>query len=111
MNYSVYPTPDFKKFVKKLSKKYPLLKSDLQELTSLLKEKPDSGINLGHGIHKIRMAITSKGKGKSGGARVITYLVTEDNEVYLVYIYDKSQLDNISKEQIIELLKKAGLIK
>lgn len=57
------------------------------------------------------MAITSKGKGKSGGARVITYLVTEDNEVYLVYIYDKGQLENITKEQIIELLKKARLIK
>jgi len=111
MNYSVYTTPDFKKFVKRLSKKYPSLKSDLQDLILVLKEKPDSGINLGQGIHKIRMAITSKGKGKSGGARVITYLVTEDNEVYLVYIYDKSQLENISKEQIIELLKKAGLIK
>lgn len=111
MNYSVYPTPDFKKFFKKLAKKYPSLKADLQELTKILKEQPDSGINLGHGIHKIRMAITSKGKGKSGGARVITYLVTEDNEIYLVYIYDKSQLENITKEQIIELLKKAGLIK
>lgn len=111
MNYSVYPTPDFKKFVKRLSKKYPSLKSDLQDLILVLNEKPDSGISLGQGIHKIRIAITSKGKGKSGGARVITYLVTEDNEVYLVYIYDKSQLENISKEQIIELLKKAGLIK
>ncbi|TCO07754.1 type II toxin-antitoxin system RelE/ParE family toxin [Natronoflexus pectinivorans] len=111
MSYSVYPTPDFKKFFKKLAKKYPSLKADLQELTKILKEQPNSGINLGHGIHKIRMAITSKGKGKSGGARVITYLVTEDNEVYLVYIYDKGQLENITKEQIIELLKKAGLIK
>jgi mRNA-degrading endonuclease RelE of RelBE toxin-antitoxin system len=111
MNYSVYPTPDFKKFIKKLSKKHPSLKSDLQDLILVLKEKPDSGINLGQGIHKIRMAITSKGKGKSGGARIITYLVTQDNEVYLVYIYDKSQLENITKEQIIELLKKAGLIK
>ncbi len=110
MSYSVFPTPDFKKFFKKLSKKYPSLKADLQGLVQILKEQPDSGIN-GHGIHKIRMAVTSKGKGKSGGARVITYLVTEDNEVYLVYIYDKSQLENITKEQIIELLKKAGLIK
>ena len=56
------------------------------------------------------MAISSKGKEKSGGARVITYLVTEDNEIYLTYIYDKSQLENITKEQIIELLKKAGLL-
>lgn len=76
-----------------------------------MREQPDSGINIDHGIHKIRMAISFKGKGKSGGARVITYLVTEDNEIYLVYIYDKSQLENIGKEQIIELLKNAGLIK
>ncbi len=110
MSYSVYPTPDFKIFFKKLAKKHPSLKADLQLLTKILKEQPDSGINLGHGIHKIRMAITSKGKGKSGGARVITYFVTEDNEVFLVYIYDKSQLENISKEQIIELLKKVGLL-
>lgn len=111
MSYSIYPTPDFKKFFKKLAKKHPSLKADLQELTKILKEQPDSGINIGHGIHKIRMAVTSKGKGKSGGARVITYLVTEDNEVYLVYIYDKSQLENITKEQIMEQLTKAGLIK
>jgi hypothetical protein len=111
MSYSVYPTPDFKKIFKKLAKKHPSLKADLQELTKILKEKPDSGINLGLGIHKVRMTITSKGKGKSSGARIITYLVTEDNEIYLVYIYDKSQLENITKEQIIELLKKAELIK
>lgn len=111
MSYSVYPTPDFKKFFKKLAKKYPSLKADLQELTKTLKEQPDSGIHLGHGIHKIRMAITSKDKGKLGGARIITYLVTEDNEVYLVFIYDKSQLENISKDQILELLKNTGLIK
>ena len=53
------------------------------------------------------MAISSKGKGKAGGARVITYFVTEDKDVYLVYIYDKGQLENITKEQIVELLKKA----
>ena len=46
----------------------------------------------------------------AGGARVVTYLVNEDNEVYLTYIYDKSQLENINKEQILELLKNAGLI-
>ncbi len=110
MSYSVYPTPDFKKFLKKLTKKYPSLKADLQGLIDTLKEKPDSGLHLGHGIYKIRLAITSKRKGKSGGARVITFLVTQDQEVYLVYIYDKSQLDNITKEQILDLLKKVGLI-
>lgn len=110
MSYSVYTTPDFKKFFKKLAKKHPSLKSDLQELIKILEEQPDYGIDLGHGIHKIRMAITSKGKGKSSGARVIIYLVTEDKEVYLVHIYDKNQLENITREHIIILLKKAGLI-
>ena len=110
MSYNVYPTPDFKKYFKKLSKKHHSLKADLQGIIKTLKEQPDSGIHLGHGIHKIRMAITSKGKGKTGGARVITYFVTKDNEVYLVYIYDKGQLENITKEQIIELLKKANLL-
>ena len=110
MSYSVYPTPDFKKFFKKLYRKYPSLKADLQELIDTLIEKPDIGVNLGHGVYKIRLAISSKGKGKSGGARVITYLVTEDNEVYLVFIYDKSQLENITNEQVHEMLKKANLI-
>ncbi len=110
MSYNVYPTPDFKKLFKKLSKKYPSLKEDLRELVQILKEAPDSGIHIGQGIHKLRMAIGSKGKGKSAGARVITYLVTGDNEVYLVYIYNKSQLENITKEQIFELLKRANLV-
>lgn len=110
MNCNVYITPDFKKFFKKLHKKYPTLKSDLQGVVKILKDKPDFGIHLGYGIYKIRLAITSKGKGKSGGARVITYFITDENEVFLVYIYDKSQLENITKEQILELLKKAGLL-
>jgi hypothetical protein len=55
------------------------------------------------------LSIGSKGKGKSGGARIITYVVTENNEVYLVFIYDKSQLDNISKQQVSVLVKRAGL--
>ncbi|NQZ75663.1 MAG: type II toxin-antitoxin system RelE/ParE family toxin [Ekhidna sp.] len=110
MSYKVIPTPDFKKLFKKLAKKYPSLKADLQQLIDTLTEEPNTGTDLGHGIHKIRMAISSKGKGKSGGARVITFLVTNDLEVYLVHIYDKSQLENLTKDQIIELLKKAGLI-
>ena len=75
----------------------------------MLVESPDKGTNLGHNLYKIRMAITSKGKGKSGGARVITFLVTEEKEIYLHHIYDKAQLENLTKDQILVLLKKAGL--
>jgi mRNA-degrading endonuclease RelE of RelBE toxin-antitoxin system len=110
MSYNVIPTPDFKKLFKKLSKKYPSLKADLQEVADTLSVNPSHGISLGHNIYKIRMTIASKGKGKSGGARVITFLVTDNQEVYLIHIFDKSQLDNLTKEQILKMLKKAGLI-
>lgn len=109
MSFNVIPTPDFKKHFKRLYKKYPSLKSDLQKLISILEEKPASGTPLGHNLYKIRLAISSKGKGKSGGARVITFLVTDEQEVYLIHIYDKSQLETLTKEQITELLKKADL--
>jgi hypothetical protein len=56
------------------------------------------------------MAISSKGKGKSAGARAVTFIVTEDKEVYLIHIYDKSQLENITKQQVAELLKNAQLL-
>ncbi len=110
MSYKVYPTPEFKKLFKKLLNKYPSLKSDLQLLVEKLSENPETGIHLGYGIYKIRLAIGSKGKGKSGGARVIYFIVFKDKEVYLVYIYDKGQLENIGKEQIFKRLRQAGLI-
>jgi hypothetical protein len=110
MGYKVYPTPTFTQSFKKLHKKYPTLKTDLQKLVALLSDQPETGIHLGHGVFKIRLAISAKTKGKSGGARVNTYMITEDKEVYLVFIYDKSQLENISKEQILDMLKRAGLL-
>lgn len=109
MNYSIHTTPVFKKLFKKLWKKHPLLKSDLQKLIGLLKEKPDLGIHIGHGIHKIRWASSSKGQGKLGGLRVVTYLINEKKEVYLVHIYDKGQIVNMTKKQILEILIQSGL--
>ena len=109
MNFKIYPTQEFKKQFKRLYKKYPSLKGDLNKLIQTLRKKPDSGISLGFNLYKIRLAISSKGRGKSGGARIITYLITEHKEIYLVYIYDKSQLENITKEQLATLLKNAGL--
>jgi mRNA-degrading endonuclease RelE of RelBE toxin-antitoxin system len=68
MNYNVIPTPDFKKFFKKLFKKYPSIKNDLAELIEKLEEDYNIGIALGSNLYKIRLAIESKNKGKSGGA-------------------------------------------
>lgn len=108
MSYEVFPTENFKKEAKKLIKKYPSLKNELLELTKILSENPTSGIKLTNDIYKIRISIKSKGKGKSGGARVITYVVTEKMEVYLLVIYDKSDFDSINLDmlrKIIDLLR------
>lgn len=75
----------------------------------ILNDKPGFGIHLGHNVFKIQLAISSKGKGKSGVARIITYLDNDAKELYLVFIYEKNQLDNFTIEQLLELLKKAGL--
>lgn len=108
--YEVIPTKEFKKFFKKLFKKYPSLNNDLLEVIGIIEDNPQNGIQLGNNVYKIRMAISSKNKGKSAGARIISYVVTEDEEVYLVHIYDKSEISNVPKKDILQLLKNADLI-
>src|SRR5690554_2343949 len=71
MSYSIYVTQTFKKEFKKLAKKHPSLKSDLENLSNELLSKPTAGVNLGKDFYKVRMAISSKGKGKSAGAEYI----------------------------------------
>lgn len=109
MNYKVDTVPNFEKEAKKLIKQYKSLKSELIALVEQLENNPAQGAPLGNNIYKIRLAITSKGKGKSGGARVITCVKVFHETVYLVSIYDKNQLQNLSKEQINEILQKVGL--
>jgi len=105
MVYSVIPTEKFKKEAKRLIKKYPSLKNELVELETILTTEPKSGIDLGYNTYKIRLAIKSKGKGKKGGGRVITYLVTKQKEIYLLIIYDKSEFDTIDDRTIKSIIK------
>lgn len=83
--------------------------SDLRVLQEELKENPFRGISLGGGVRKIRMAIGSKGKGRSGGARVLTLnvLVSDDADVTLLTIYDKEETDNVSDNYIKWLVSEA----
>ncbi len=69
-----------------------------------LKNQPEKGIALGNGFFKIRLAIASKGKGKSGGARVITYVFVDETTVVVSSIYDKSEKENIDDKELIRLL-------
>ena len=101
MNFSVIPSDKFKKDAKRLIKKFHSLKHELAELNATLAAHPDCGIPLGNDTYKIRIAIKSKNKGKSGGARIITYLVTEDKEIYLLTIYDKSEF-NVVDDNILQ---------
>jgi mRNA-degrading endonuclease RelE of RelBE toxin-antitoxin system len=104
MSYSIIPTDKFKKEAKRLVKKYPSLKVELNELNNLLCKHPQEGTSLGDDTYKIRIAIKSKGKGKSGGARIITYVVTKDQEVYLLTIYDKSEIDTIDDKALKKII-------
>ncbi len=87
-------------------KKYPSLKTDIAALGKQLQLNPQTGIPLGNDCYKIRVAITSKGKGKSGGARVITYVQIIKQQVLLLAIYDKSEAENISDKEMQGRLKK-----
>ena len=112
MKYKLRVLFTFAKEAKRLGKRYPSLKEDVNELGREILVNPRLGTDLGGGLRKIRMAITSKGKGKSGGARVITYTVivqVDEAEINLLTIYDKAERDSISKEELKELLQKNGL--
>lgn len=107
MNVFITHTSEFARQIKRLYKKYPSFKSDFNDLLDELTNNPFAGHDLGNGIRKVRMAIRSKGKGKSGGARVITYIVDEKAEtitVNLLTIYDKSEIDSVSDSFIRSLI-------
>jgi mRNA-degrading endonuclease RelE of RelBE toxin-antitoxin system len=105
MSYNVKSISIFEKQAKRLIKKYPSLKREILELAQSLKTVPSQGVSIGHSCYKIRLSVSSKGKGKSGGARVITNVVVTENTVYLIAIYDKSERETLSEKELAELLK------
>lgn len=113
MSVKIHTISEFDRKAKALAKKYNSFRNDLDDFIKSLKKQPQQGTSLGHGAYKVRMAIASKGKGKSGGARVITYHIEEGKgnenfDLTLLTIYDKSEIDNISDaylRQIISMVK------
>lgn len=105
MSYNVLAIPPFDRQLKRLAKKYPSLKNEFAELLESLEKDPEQGTHLGNNCYKIRIAIASKGKGKSGGARVITNFVVAEETVFLLSIYDKSEKENLTDKELDELLK------
>lgn len=112
MNYDIIVKPTFQREAKRLAKHYSSFKNDYASLLDELERNPQLGTDLGSGLRKIRLRITSKGKGKSGGARVITYTVIvseQEATLNLLYIYDKAERSSISEKEISQLLRQNDL--
>ena len=103
MNYKVLTIPPFEREASKLFQKYPSLKIDLDELIESPEKNPKQADPLGNNFYKIRFAIKSKGKGKSGGARVITFVLVVQYRVFLSAIYDKSDQETITDKELKKL--------
>jgi mRNA-degrading endonuclease RelE of RelBE toxin-antitoxin system len=114
MSCKIVVIDDFKRDAKKLVKKYVSLKTELAELQAQLLKKPRMGTLIYENTYKIRVAVKSKGKGKSGGLRVISHVVeveirveentTQNFTVFLLAIYDKSETENITDKDLKNLI-------
>ena len=112
MNVKIVASRNFRKEAKKLLKKYVSLKKEFADLNKKLQNNPYLGASIGKKCFKIRLAVKSKGKGKSGGLRVITYVVlkvqkvnSQLRKVNLISVYDKSEFETISDKDLIRLIK------
>ena len=113
MNCKIVTTPDFAHELKQLAKRYPSMKDDYKQFLNDLRQSPFMGKELGKHLHIVRFPISSKGKGKSGGARVIPHVilvVSDSANITLVTIYDKSDKANITDKELRLLMKKNGLL-
>lgn len=109
MSYKIVPTHNFYRELKRMAKKHHSIKSDVGELCKQLEENPIMGDVVIEHCYKIRMAIKSKNKGKSSGARVITYVYVNQATVFLLSIYAKGVQDDIGNHELKELIKAIGL--
>jgi len=110
MSYKVVIASEFAKEAKRIAKKHIGIKADIAKLIADLAINPTMGTELGHNFYKIRMPISGTNKGKSGGARVITYAILNKETVVLAEIYLKSEHASADVSIIIQRLKDQGLI-
>ena len=112
MNCKILVSSVFERSAKKLTKRYPSFRDDFVDFISGLKDEPFVGADLGHGLRKVRIAVSSKGKGKRGGVRIITFLIDkcgDDVTIELLDIYDKSEVSTLTDTEIKRLLKRCGI--
>jgi mRNA-degrading endonuclease RelE of RelBE toxin-antitoxin system len=105
MTYKLAFTKSFGRELKKLKKKYPSILADLDKMGVELLETPSLGDPVYKNCYKIRIPISSMNKGKSGSARVITYVLSTKSTIFLVAIFTKAERSSISEKEINELIK------
>jgi len=110
MNLKIISLDSFGNDVKRLYKKYKQIPKDLKALQRTLEKDPRSGIALGNSCYKIRLENSSVPTGKSGGFRIVYYYIDKENHLYLMVMYSKTELENISDEKILEILKSHDLV-
>lgn len=109
MSYNVIVTSKFTRQIKQLAKKYKRIKEDFTGCVEQLTANPFAGTELGRGFYKLRLKSSDKSRGKSGGFRVIYYVITGDEELYLLTIYSKSEIESIRMDQIQKIVDDLNL--
>lgn len=104
INLRVSKTDYFNKLVKQLSKKYRNIETDIDNFIDNIQTIESLGVSIGKNVYKVRLQNTDNKKGKSGGYRFITYLKLVDKELILIYIYSKSDLENVDEKTIDKLI-------
>ena len=110
-NITISVSNDFAKEAKRLAKKYPSFKQDYKDFLVSIKNNPLQGDEITKNIRKIRMAIKAKGKGKSGGARVITFNILtdiENGQVVFLLLYDKEDASTVKVNVVKQLVRDMG---
>lgn len=109
MEVTIKVSEEFERQAKRLAKKYRTFVDDFAGFLNSIKENPCQGVDLGAGKRKIRMAVAAKGKGKSGGVRVITFNVElidcDCFIVNLITVYDKQEISNVSDKYINQIIR------
>jgi len=95
---------DFQRAFKRLKKRYRSLPQDFSELLLSLQNNPWQGVELYDGMRKVRIAFSSKGRGKSAGGRVIIRLTIDDTCLSFLYMYDKADMPNVSDAYLDEII-------
>ena len=102
-------TERIKRDIRRLVKKYRSFDEDIEQVVLRLSANPTEGTSLGKNIYKIRFGISSKGAGKSGGGRLITYIVYPDDTIYLLTVYDKAERATVQLSELRQILADEGL--